>query len=92
MSGLRSAIDQRLAGAFGALGLPVDLARATASDRPDLADFQCNGALASAKRVGRNPREIAASVAEAMSSRSSEPLMTNLSCLTPKPQISRPEK
>jgi len=66
MTGLRAAIDQRLAGAFGALGLPVDLARATASDRPDLADFQCNGALAAAKRVGRNPREIAASVAEAL--------------------------
>ena len=29
MSGLRRAIDQRLAGAFGPLGLPVDLARAT---------------------------------------------------------------
>ncbi|MCA6235664.1 MAG: arginine--tRNA ligase, partial [Phenylobacterium sp.] len=66
MSGLRSAIDQRLAGAFGALGLPVDLARATASDRPDLADFQCNGALAAAKRVSRNPKEIATSVAEAL--------------------------
>jgi len=66
MTGLRAAIDQRLAGAFGALGLPVDLARATASDRPDLADFQCNGALAAAKRLGRNPREIAASVAEAL--------------------------
>ena len=34
----------------------------------------------------------AASVAEAMSSRSSDPLMTNLICLTPKPTISRPLK
>jgi arginyl-tRNA synthetase len=66
MSGLRRAIDQRLAGAFGSLGLPVDLARATPSDRPDLADFQCNGALAAAKRVGRNPREIAAAVVEVL--------------------------
>ena len=66
MSGLRRAIDQRLAGAFGPLGLPVDLARATPSDRPDLADFQCNGALAAAKRVGRNPREIAAEVVEVL--------------------------
>ena len=66
MSGLRRAIDQRLAAAFGSLGLPVDLARATPSDRPDLADFQCNGALAAAKRVGRNPREIAAAVVEVL--------------------------
>ena len=66
MSGLRRAIDQRLAGAFGSLGLPVDLASATPSDRPDLADFQCNGALAAAKRVVRNPREIAAAVVEVL--------------------------
>src|SRR6185503_2733274 len=38
--------------------------RVTASDRPDLADFQSNGALAAAKRVGKNPREIAQAVAE----------------------------
>ncbi len=37
-------------------------------------------------------KDSAASVAEAMSSRSSEPLRTNLSCLTPKPTISRPLK
>jgi arginyl-tRNA synthetase len=34
----------------------------TASDRPDLADFQCNGALAAAKAARRNPREIAAAI------------------------------
>ena len=37
----------------------------TASDRPDLADFQCNGALAAAK-AGRNPREIATQVVETL--------------------------
>ncbi|MCA3722011.1 arginine--tRNA ligase, partial [Phenylobacterium sp.] len=68
MSGFLRAIDQRLAEAFGTLDLPVELARATPSDRPDLADFQCNGALAAAKRVGRNPREIAAAVAGVLGS------------------------
>jgi arginyl-tRNA synthetase len=33
------------------------------SDRPDLADFQCNGALAAAKTARANPREIAGRVA-----------------------------
>ncbi len=66
MTGLRGAIDQRLAEAFRTLDLPSELARATPSDRPDLADFQCNGALAAAKRVGRNPREIAAAAAGAL--------------------------
>src|SRR5690606_30268442 len=36
------------------------------SDRPDLADFQCNGAMAGAKKLGKNPREIATGVVEAL--------------------------
>ena len=35
-------------------------------DRPDLADFQSNGALAAAKAARRNPREIATAVVEAL--------------------------
>ena len=34
------------------------------SDRPDLSDFQCNGALALAKIAHKNPREIAATIAD----------------------------
>ena len=33
------------------------------SDKPELADFQCNGAMAAAKAAGRNPREIAGEIA-----------------------------
>ncbi len=36
------------------------------SDRPDLADFQCNGAMAAAKKLGKNPREIATAVVDAL--------------------------
>ena len=64
MSDLKTALGEAVAAAFAAEGLPQDLARVTASDRPDLADFQSNGALAAAKRAGKNPREIAAAVAE----------------------------
>lgn len=32
------------------------------SDRPDLAQFQCNGAMAAAGRLGRSPRDIAEEV------------------------------
>ena len=59
MTDLAAALGEIVARAFGDLGLPVELARTTASDRPDLADFQCNGALAAAKAARRNPREIA---------------------------------
>ncbi len=34
------------------------------ADRRDLGDFQCNGALALAKKVGRKPQEVAAAIAE----------------------------
>jgi arginyl-tRNA synthetase len=66
MSDLKSVLSEAAAAAFASLGLPAELGRVTASDRPDLADFQCNGALPAAKLAGKNPREIAASVAAAL--------------------------
>ncbi len=63
MSDLKRGLSEAVGAAFADLGLPAELARVTASDRPDLADFQSNGALAAAKRVGKNPREIATAVA-----------------------------
>ncbi|MDB5499571.1 MAG: argS, partial [Phenylobacterium sp.] len=64
MSDLKLSLSEAVEAAFADLGLPPELGRVTASDRPDLADFQSNGALAAAKRVGKNPREIATAVAE----------------------------
>ncbi len=45
--------------AFVTLGLEAGLGAMRRSDRPDLADFQCNGAMAAAKKLGKNPRQIA---------------------------------
>jgi arginyl-tRNA synthetase len=67
MSDLKRSLGEAVAAAFAAQGLPVELGRVTASDRPDLADFQCNGALPAAKVAGKPPREIAAAVVEALS-------------------------
>jgi len=64
MTDLKRALGEAVEAAFAALGAPPELGRVTPSDRPDLADFQSNGALAAAKRLGKNPREIAAAVAE----------------------------
>ncbi|MCC7267685.1 MAG: arginine--tRNA ligase [Caulobacteraceae bacterium] len=66
MSDLKSALGEAVGAAFASAGLPAELGRVTPSDRPDLADFQCNGALAAAKAAKRNPREIAQAVAEAL--------------------------
>jgi arginyl-tRNA synthetase len=64
MSDLKRSLSEAAAAAFQAAGLSPDFGRVTASDRPDLADFQCNGALAAAKSAQRNPREIATQVVE----------------------------
>lgn len=52
--------------AFAALGLDASLGAMRRSDRPDLADFQCNGAMAAAKKLGKNPREIADAIVAAL--------------------------
>ena len=50
--------------AFAKLGLDSKFALVKVSDRPDLSDFQCNGALALAKSEKKNPREIATQIAD----------------------------
>ena len=47
---------------FEAVGLDASYGAVVVSNRPDLGQFQCNGALAAARQARRNPREIAASV------------------------------
>jgi len=64
MTDLKTSLGEAVAAAFAAEGVDPALARVTASDRPDLADFQSNGALAAAKALKANPRELAARVAE----------------------------
>jgi arginyl-tRNA synthetase len=68
MSDLKKGLGEAVAAAFAGAGLPPELGRVTASDRPDLADFQANGALPAAKLVGKAPRELAAAVAEQLTS------------------------
>ena len=64
MTDLKTSLSEAVAAAFAAEGVDASLARVVASDRPDLADFQSNGALAAAKALKANPRELAAKVAE----------------------------
>jgi len=67
MTDLKTSLSEAVAAAFAAEGVDASLARVVASDRPDLADFQSNGALAAAKALKANPRELAARVAERLS-------------------------
>jgi arginyl-tRNA synthetase len=63
MTDLRTELGEAVAAAFAAEGVDAALARVTVSDRPDLADFQSNGALAAAKALKLNPRDLATRVA-----------------------------
>lgn len=48
--------------AFVAEGFTADVGAVRISDRPDLAQFQCNGAMAAAKQAKKNPRAVAEAV------------------------------
>jgi arginyl-tRNA synthetase len=50
--------------AFAAEDLSPTLGQVQVSDRPDLAQFQCNGALAAAKQAKKNPRAVGEAIAE----------------------------
>ena len=63
MSALRADLGEAVAAAFAAEGVDASAVRVTASDRPDLADFQSNAALALAKITKANPRDLAGRVA-----------------------------
>jgi arginyl-tRNA synthetase len=63
MTDLKTELGEAVGAAFAAEGVDAALARVTPSDRPDLADFQSNGALAAAKALKANPRELAGKVA-----------------------------
>ncbi|HKX73803.1 MAG TPA: arginine--tRNA ligase, partial [Acidimicrobiia bacterium] len=59
----------RLVGeAFASEGLAARWGEVVVSQRPELAQFQCNGALAAAKESERNPRELGEAIAGRLAS------------------------
>ncbi|MEM6780666.1 MAG: arginine--tRNA ligase [Pseudomonadota bacterium] len=69
MSALTHILSNIVGEAFEALELPKELGTVQVSDRPDLAQFQCNGAMAAAKLAKKNPREVAQGILETLQSR-----------------------
>ena len=57
-------ISEEMKKAFEAAGYQADLGKVTLSNRPDLCEFQCNGAMAGAKQYHKAPIMIANEVAE----------------------------
>ncbi|HVM83412.1 MAG TPA: arginine--tRNA ligase [Candidatus Binatia bacterium] len=63
MSSLPAQLSEIVGQAFAAEGLDPTFGKVTVSNRPDLAQFQCNGALAAAKAAKQPPRAIAEKIA-----------------------------
>ena len=61
-------ISEQMQAAFKEAGYDESLGKVTWSNRPDLCEFQCNGAMAGAKKYKMAPIQIANSVAEKLAS------------------------
>lgn len=60
-------ISEEMQQAFAAAGYDAELGRVTVSNRPDLCEYQCNGAMAGARKYHKAPIMIADDVAEKLS-------------------------
>jgi arginyl-tRNA synthetase len=66
--------------AFADEGFPPELGIVQPSDRPDLAQFQCNGALAAAKQMKTSPRAVAEKIATRLKA---NPIFSNVGIAGP---------
>lgn len=80
MAAIAEQLTQRLGAAFEALGLPPELGRTIESDRPDLAPYQCNGAMAAARLAKKAPRAVAEDVAAQLDG---DPLLASIEIAGP---------
>ena len=62
MKSLRDRLTDIVAEAFSENGFDPEYGQVTVSNRSDLCQFQCNGALAAARQYRTNPRRIAQQV------------------------------
>ena len=66
MEKILNLISQRVAEAFERAGYDAAYGRVTVSNRPDLCEYQCNGAMPAAKAYHKAPIQIAEDVAAAL--------------------------
>ena len=64
MQKLLDQISEEMKKAFEAAGYDGELGKVTLSNRPDLCEYQCNGAMAGAKQYHKAPLMIAQEVAK----------------------------
>ena len=75
-----SELSTAVGAGFGTIGLDPGYGTVLVSNRPDLGQFQCNGALAAARQARRNPRQIAERVVQEIAG---DPRLVDLSVAGP---------
>lgn len=80
MISLQILMSETCAAAFAACGLDSAYGKVSLSNRPDLCEYQCNGAMAAAKSQGKNPMEIAETVAQRLAA---SPLFDKVEAVRP---------
>ena len=70
MSRLLEDLETLVSAAFERAGLDRNLGQVAFSKRMDLCQFQCNGAMIAGKKLGKNPRDVAATVVAELQSES----------------------
>ncbi|MDY0882906.1 arginine--tRNA ligase [Dongia soli] len=80
MSSLTALLSDIVGAAFAACDLPAEYGKVTVSNRPDLSQFQCNGALAAAKAAKQPPRQIADRIVEKLQA---QPMFRDISLAGP---------
>lgn len=80
MSSLKTKISSLFVETFESCGFEGKFGNVVDSQRPDLGQFQCNGALAVAKSAKKNPREIAQIIVDSLEN---NPILKKLSIAGP---------
>ncbi len=70
MKNIREELTQLFEEAFTKAGYPAEYGRVTVSNRPDLCEYQCNGAMACAKAFKKAPIQIANEVLDNIADKS----------------------
>ena len=78
MTSLAAKLSEIVGDAFEAQDLPRDLGVVRVSDRPDLCQFQCNGAMGAAKLAKKSPRDVAQAIVEYLNRHSEALALKNL--------------
>lgn len=76
-------LEQELKEAFAASGFGEKFAKVVPSNRPDLCEYQCNGAMAAAREYKKKPIDIAAQVVEKLSAEGGHSLFKEAEAVMP---------